>query len=951
MDTPPIRHPTFLKAHKAFPRRPVQINNPPLGSASQSLLWQHESQHEALPKSAQIESWIPEPDIVHLTLDHSLPLTPPSNSPEEEGTSWIEGSLPDDNKVTTRSVSSGITTPVIQRSPPTPETTPPRASHLQHSPSSVQDPPNQSTGTRTDSFKTAREHMSSDDESSHPQSPSMQPSRQKWLKQTAHARLREIGLGLGLESESDETSPREVTPKVSLRKQEFVTFDGSWGASHHEAAAAGDDAGVKNIISKRFLGHTTEIAQSPEKNFSVVQAPMSKSLSWRQGLDKDRKSQASSSTEKLVEGVNRPLLDSEQLDLAAKVREVDERRISQMSTASTIEAIVIDSPSPKRRQTLRHTGKFSKFDPAGTNSNRSSMLSNQGSHQPRKLRHTGSPDQIKRGSVTSDTVLGATSSQSRKRRDSIPVIVVPERRSSLRDPVSSGRRLSRKTSLTSGQQAKRPTTAPQGATGYFDGLGQDRRTVSAQIPSPTSVNLQEKPARETIAKPLLVTPVGSANASRKVSRATSATSGSGIIFNGLQEHPTPSQPPVQSDEAHDSQIQNLQGVSFDWSAIRPRSTQVTPFSLRSAHSSTPGTLEVNEATAVSIYPHTNKSILVVQQLPSRDSESVEHSAVVASNASFAIPGPHAPAVLHHTRARNLLESPLKNPREPPQPPAFKVIPAAPTPNLSSTNSLDRKAALVDSSHTRISRFSRPITTIKRALSARRYSEAIISPLTRGLHRRSSTTTRKRASYSSDRDTRLHPFWRPRGFWDDFTDSDSDSEFGNDGPLVGNSLGMPAAHTVTKISAQQKPRRSQSLTQRVSRSLRFSSSPGRGTNSVRRRNTITADGSGASGLSTPRFYRRNMYEQDPDANRSYEFIQPEHASALVRQGGGMPRLGYQVQFVGLKGLAEKMEKRKERRQEGKRERLREKLRGSIGPVVPVQGSAPQGWGGVGYLRGV
>ena len=46
---------------------------------------------------------------------------------------------------------------------------------------------------------------------------------------------------------------------------------------------------------------------------------------------------------------------------------------------------------------------------------------------------------------------------------------------------------------------------------------------------------------------------------------------------------------------------------------------------------------------------------------------------------------------------------------------------------------------------------------------------------------------------------------------------------------------------------------------------------------------------------------------------------------------MPRLGYRVQFIGLKGLAEKMEKAKVRREEGRRERAREKLRGSIGVV--------------------
>ena len=373
----------------------------------------------------------------------------------------------------------------------------------------------------------------------------------------------------------------------------------------------------------------------------------------------------------------------------------------------------------------------------------------------------------------------------------------------------------------------------------------------------------------------------------------------------------------------------------DWSALRPRSTQVTPFSLRSAHSSTPGTLEVNEATAISIYPHTNKSILVVQQLPRRDSEPPEHSAVVASNASFAMPGPHAPAVIHQARARHLLDSPLRNPRQPPQPPDFKIIPPTPVPNLSPTKDDERTSRQSVASNSAMNRFSRPITIVKRALSARRYSETFVTPLTRGLSRRTTVVTR-RASVASDTDNKLHPFWRPRGFWDDLSDSDSDSEFGNSGFLVGNSLGMPSAHTTTKITAQQSPRRSASLTQRLSNAMTF---PRR---NARRRNSLNAD--------THRIYRRTSYETDNEANRSYEFIQSQADPALGRHQTAMPRLGYQVHFVGLKGLAERMEKRKERRGEEKRERVREKLRGSIGPVVPVQGGV-QGWGQAGYGRGL
>lgn len=537
MDTPSTPHHALLKAHKAFLRRPVQIGHPPLAHATHNQLWQHERQHEALPKSAQIESWIPEPDVIHLTLEHSLPLTPPANSPEDEGVSWIEGSLPDDNKVTTRSVSSGITTPVIQRSPPTPETTPPRANQDPQWPARPNVLPNQSVGTRTDSFKTACENLSSDDESTQPPSPSMKPSRQKWLKQAAHTRLNDVGLGLGLESPPDDASLREETPKASPKKQDFVTFEGSWGIRHDTPASTGDNgAASESQVTQRPRPRKVSRSSSGRSLTAEENATSTKqSLTLRQRLEKSRNSPTSLSTEKFAKEIDWPLQDNEHIDLDAKVREVDNRRLSQMSTTSTVEAVVIDSPFPKNRQTLRHTGKFSKIDSLSMNWNRNSLVPNHGLRHSRKLRHTGSPDQIKRGSFASDIVV---TGQSRKRQDSVPVIVIPERRSSLGASAPGSRRLSRTTSLTSRQQSSRPTTAPQGATGDFDGPQPDHRTMSAKLPSRSNSNRQRKASRDISPHPHVESSTVAANIGRKMFRASSATSGSGISSNGLQDHPT-----------------------------------------------------------------------------------------------------------------------------------------------------------------------------------------------------------------------------------------------------------------------------------------------------------------------------------------------------------------------------------------------------------------------------
>ena len=942
---PPIF--ALLKSHKAFPRRqapPVE----PTAPVNHSLLQRQQKEQTGLAKSAEIESWIPEPDVIHLTLSHSLPLTPPSYSPEEGGTSWIDGPLPDDNKVTTRSVSSGINTPIIQRSPPTPETTPPRARQQPPALLSLADQRNQSSGTRTDSFKTAREDLSSDDDGRQIKSPSMQPARQRWMRQTAHERLRGFGLGLGLESDDEDVTPHEVSPKSSSRKDNFAAFDGSWESGQDHGAAVYDAKPTPRGLVKKTTPRVS--TQSPTKTTSATEdaTPLAKSLSLRQRLEQRRQSPASASTERFGEEIKWPLQDNDDIDRNTKVHEMDNPRFSQMSGTSTVEAMVIENPSPKRRQTLRHTGKIVSLDAPSNVCRRSSIALHHDRPHRRQLRHAGSPEQVKRGSVASDVSIGITTCHLKTRQDSIPVIVIPERKSSLTSSAPR-RRLSRTTSLTPRQRSSRQITAPDETVGYFDVPHRERRAVSAIIPITTATKPKMTGAKDVHAatgtEPIAV----SANTSRKVSRAPSSNSAGGMSFNGLQEHPTnPPRPHTirPFDESQDTPTHNVQNTSFDkatmaeWSALRPRSTQVTPFSLRSAHSSTPGTLEVNEATAISIYPHTNKSILVVQQLARRDSQPPEHSAIVASNASFAIPGSRVPAVIHQARTRDLLDSPLRNPREPPQPPDFKVIPPTPVPNFSPTRDSERPPRQPAATSAMI-RLSRPITIVKRALSARRYSETFISPLTRGLSRRTTVIERRRSSHDPesavDPENKLHPFWRPRGFWDDLSDSDTDSEFGNSGYLVGNSLGMPGAHTTTKITAQQPPRRSASLSQRLSNSLRFPR--GRGS-TVGRRHSVAAN--------SRRIYQRTTYESNHEANRSYEFIQPHPDSG---HHNVMPRQGYQVHFVGLKGLAERMEKRKERRGEEKRERVREKLRGSIGAVVPTQGGAAQGWGPAGYLRGL
>lgn len=106
-----------------------------------------------------------------------------------------------------------------------------------------------------------------------------------------------------------------------------------------------------------------------------------------------------------------------------------------------------------------------------------------------------------------------------------------------------------------------------------------------------------------------------------------------------------------------------------------------------------------------------------------------------------------------------------------------------------------------------------------------------------------------------------------------------------------------------------PRRSMSLTRRLTGSIRLP-------HTARRQRPasmiVTAD-------------HDHLYEfRRPSIYDGEEWESKEEKAAV-------PRQGYQVQFVGFRGLADRLEKRREAKEEGRREERREWLRGKIGPV--------------------
>ena len=655
------------------------------------------------------------------------------------------------------------------------------------------------THSQADSFQTASENFHHREDTRSPSDGHAFQSQQD-IKRHNHYDARAVGLGLGLESEHD-TTPEIMTPKAGLESPEYLSFAGVWG---------GDTPG-------RINDHL----QDRKRQYIDEPTPVVHDDLLEEGADRHR--QTSSTTPPLslqIEQLSDPSLASPQFSpdlsegevtsLEAHVREMADKRLSGASMSTVVSAMVVDSP-PRRRQTLRHTGRI--LDAEKTDKDTLASISlNSTPSLKRRNRHSGSPTSNLRDNFSADAV---------RKTDRRPppqlqkFVVLPDRRGSLQSSASSSKRLSKTFSAASRQQSSRPTTAPEeGTATYFDTPRTHRRSVSVVIN-------QARPVRHTGRLPSdVLSPItqsstkSSAPLSKQPSHSTSTASG------GLTTQLTPASPPPQAetlspepdtpDYVHDPRRSTLS------SDHRLHADVVTPFSLRSTHSSTPGTLEVNEATALSIHPHTNKSILVIQEIANRDGQDSprEHSAVIASNASIAIPGRLAPLIHNQPLAvPQITDSPLQNPRDAPPPPeVIQVIP--PTPANAHTSS---EAIVAAGEAARANRRTAPLSGIRRAFSAKQFGESAVrhraslgrsfSLRPRGQHY--GVTHRYSFTSADERESKLHPTWRPRRYTT--ASSDTDSDFGN------------GVHNPTPpLNTDRKVGRTRSLTNRITSTIRSAS---------------------------------------------------------------------------------------------------------------------------------
>lgn len=595
------------------------------------------------------------------------------------------------------------TTPPNQKSPPTPDFTPPRAIPLafRRPPTTERYP-----SSRADSFKTAREHLDSEDDDEHSTVRPMLPSARTSAVEVPQIPLeppkrKEVGLGLGLESDAGTT-----TPKPTADEEEIVGFDGEW-------ASAGEDAEVEREWDNNLMRNVTvrkrpapklqnrrlttnfltdevieddivspTLATKTATNFlnngDVIEdnvlspTPATKVIRSQPLQERIARYRLAQDTANRIMSEQFPEKSSWPAGSASPETPTTQsvRRFSTMSGRSShstvVEAMVVDS-TPMQRRTLRHTKKQLGLRELGSDRSLPSSVPTSvlPSEAPKHLLHhqtTQTPDRRHRSMASNKTsrTTSSTSSSGRSRREvlksgAIPVVIIPDRHSSNKSSTApslrstSSRRTKRSMSLNS---APISASSKFNDPGYFDSLPPRKRTMSESAGSGGSVRTIDFPPVIPARRSSLSAPT-----SRNTSRAGSLTAESLKAHNLIQETKQEAPREVTADNVT---IKHAPDAERDFGSHSARlnvdhngdpffgkrlSTQVTPFSQFSQASyETAGTMaELSEAMAVSIYPHQNKSVLVVQhqapsEIPKPQLKAISDSGVQTEQPTMAVNG-------------------------------------------------------------------------------------------------------------------------------------------------------------------------------------------------------------------------------------------------------------------------------------------------------------------------
>ncbi|UNI20718.1 hypothetical protein JDV02_006783 [Purpureocillium takamizusanense] len=811
-----------------------------------------------------------------------LPPTPPNHSRNSSSSHSALPSSPTLNENSfvhtppRNAVQRHIATPPDQRSPPTPDVTPPGPASRPRilRPSALDRSLSRTTDSRTESFKTAREEpLSSDDEGGkstvRPTIGSSNTSRSTILPLAAAKPSKAVQPQvLDMTLEHLQATPTDAyTPRT---KGEFGRFDGDWAAQSDVEQEW--DENLQRMVTVKKRDQKTQPSRTSrhyECNNGTDSDPVSPTRATRatRQIPRNETAAAGSSPKREIKRRHESHAPSTS---STSVRS-DPHRSSQQSPRSNrasnasniVEAILIDAP-PQRQRTLRHIQKrISLREPIDSPIQPPPKLSAQ--QQPGRSPHGRQfPDRGRRPESYASNLTSNSISSGRARREvwksgGIPVVVVPDRRSSSKPKSSkepslrstSSRRSRRTMSVGSPTQDRSPTRD----VGVRHDL-QSRRGRSRPVSESDPLD-----QRTIDIPPVIPTRSSSLSAptSRNASRTGSLTAESLQALNKLHQAPTSDlkeavgresqlQPsPMPETDVH-SPVSNHRfdkgdghdflslGKPDDGGSSKRYSSRNTPFSIASFETS--GTApEVSEALAVHMYPHQNSSVVMVHHSakPSEASDST-------SKETTAEETPDVPKIMTTSPDGGLatppqqrgstdeVDSPLRNPRPPPQPPkhppAINFIPATPS---GLTPAEERLAQLGNFYEATGDKPPRRPSLVRRAFSRRRHSidyppTALKAPgfLTRTFSM--SRVTRRdwpaanegknsdaMSMYPQEEDKpseedKLHPYWRPLWPTSDGLECDgSCEEHGHDHedeiyryPLVDNRPRIPARSLSAKM---------------------------------------------------------------------------------------------------------------------------------------------------------
>ncbi|KAI0164346.1 hypothetical protein GGR52DRAFT_116568 [Hypoxylon sp. FL1284] len=809
----------------------------------------------------------------------ALPPTPPAHSRTSSGNQSIRPASPNHvgspvRSATNNSASTTPRTPPQQHtSPPTPEVTPPQPERRSRPPRPVladRFPSRLTADSRTESFTTAPENLDSseeDDKLSTPRPPlSSSVTSHSIGRRTVDSKQRrapDVGLGLGLSLDSDD----RLTPRT---RREFLTFDGEWD-SPSNIRQEWDNKYERNVrVEKRRVqpktnGRKAEVVE----DVTVTPTNATKAL-----LSMPLSDRPHTHPSPPPESTNRDKRSTEPSTSGSSVS-TDARRSSGMSSKSTVstvvEAILVGTP-PQRQKTLRHVRKQTALRDSNSEISPSSSSANTSLRQAESVRRARPRRAVDRpvdsivGSESLASTGTANSIASRKARrevwksGGIPVVVIPDRKASIK---AAEPPLLRSTNSRHSKRSNSLSSAPPSSlskvkdlTPYFNKPSRRGRSMSES--DRTAVQVEELtmdyPPIVPIRRSSLSAPT-SRNGSRAGSRAGSLTAESLKAHNTLleqeskrQHQPQPPHvtvehaPPVEEMSRHPDQrqLQPAPSVESHRDAAHDHKPLVdnngdpffgkrltahnTPFSQASVETNgTHSAADISEAMAVNIYPHQNKSVLMVHHMSKPVDPATAANAVPGDRPVPAVDATETGKPLDKPRitangpdgvpvtppqpqfSMDDVDSPLRNPRAPPEPPSIAFIPATPSGLTPAAEKEKMLGNYFEETEKRPSLVRRAFSLRKSREDARPSGFLLRSlSFTKGIRRDASQNrdldkdvdAKEMVDDAPADETKLHPFWRPAYEDDEYEDDDWNYDRDNDNydtrPEVDGVYRYPAA---------------------------------------------------------------------------------------------------------------------------------------------------------------